>query len=264
VAAVLIASVTALVTRVYLPAPAPALPAQPEIALVAPPAPAATTEPTAAPETPPTFAAAINDSTITTDLETAMANLAALWSLDYHAGAGIVPCDRIAALGLNCFRGVRGTWSQMRRMDHPAVLKLVTADNSARYAVLSGMDADNVTLQLNDLRFTVPLADVDAYWRGEYLLLWDKPNIGVSTITANMHGVAVKWLRGSFNRIDAKPEADGPAAASFDAELSARVKAFQKTIGLRADGIVGEQTMIHLIAATPDARLPRLAAGIVK
>ena len=67
-----------------------------------------------------------------------------------------------------------------------------------------------------------------------------------------MDDVGVLWLRGMLARIDTM---DPPVDAStlYDATLARRVKAYQRARQLTVDGIVGDRTLIAMLA---DLKLP--------
>lgn len=83
----------------------------------------------------------------------------------------------------------------------------------------------------------------------------------IGIVAPGMRGPGVTWLRNVLERIDRAPSAtDDPLF--FDTALSDRVKTFQRKAQLPADGIVGAQTMIHMLGAIADPDTPRLTPPV--
>lgn len=209
----------------------------------------------------PSLLSVLNDSQSRTDLDLAMASLFELWSLNYRAAAGIIPCERAQSAGLNCFRG-KGNFAQLRNLNHAAVLKLVSATGTEHYAVLVALDGNTVALSLNGKLIHSPQAEIEPYWSGEYVMLWRRPAAaGNALIAPGTAGSAVRWLNNALNRIEGQIEGQNEAETTtvfFDEALTSRLKTFQKDHGLAPDGIAGEQTLIALIAASGESPVPRL------
>jgi general secretion pathway protein A len=94
------------------------------------------------------------------------------------------------------------------------------------------------------------------------MLLWKPPLERVTAIRPSHFGESVQWLRTIFARVDGLAVEAGDAA-SFDAALAERVKDFQRRRGLRSDGIVGPETLIHLSTLIRDSDKPTLSAATV-
>lgn len=205
---------------------------------------------------PPSLVSVVNDAQTHADLDTAMESLFELWSMDYRSAAGIIPCERAQGAGLNCYRG-NGNFAQLRNLNHPVVMKLIGTSGMERYGVLVALDGGNAAVAIGGKIFNTRLAEIEPYWSGEYVLLWRKPAIGSAMIAPGTAGAGVRWLHDTLNRIDGKNETEGNGVF-FDDALAVRLKAFQTDHGLAADGIAGEQTLIALIAASPESAAPRL------
>jgi len=116
-----------------------------------------------------------------------------------------------------------GTWNVIRRLDVPAMLTLMTPTGERHYAMVTALGADTVTLDLASRPVTLLLNDVERFWDGAFVALWRTPDLAATPL---------------------KPGDD----------LRQRVVAFQRANGLRADGVVGEETLLRLSATTPGAR----------
>ena len=169
--------------------------------------------------------------------------------LDYDAATG-TPCERAQSLGWRCVTRT-GTWNNLRRYDRSAVLTLHDAGDSRYWLLAKALPEGVAVLRAGSLEERFPIGAVDPFWLGEYTLLWQPPPIQASALMPGLHGTAVRWLR---ERLDAALGPDEPPldSLSFDAELQARVIAFQRSRGLKEDGIVGNQTLIELSLAAPE------------
>lgn len=164
----------------------------------------------------------------TAEPDTALASLFARWGAEFRPRPGEGACDVAPRVGLRCL--VRsGTWNVIRRLDVPATLTLVTPTGERHYATVIALGADTVTLDLPEQPITLLLRDVERFWDGAFVALWRPPDLAATEL---------------------KPGDD----------LKRRVAAFQRANGLRADGVLGEETLLRLATTTQGPR-PSLSKG---
>ncbi|QSA96905.1 ExeA family protein [Methylococcus sp. EFPC2] len=181
----------------------------------------------------------------------ALSKLFALWHLPPPA-PGVEECGAARQEGLRCLI-FQGSWPQLAKLDHPAVLALVLADGSKRYAALTRIRENRLELagiDSDDQSFE-PGA-VAEFWQGEAILLWKPPVNSTASLHPGDRAAGVKWLRQRLSQTDAAGPAD-----LFDAKLKTSVMAFQREQGLPPDGLVGPLTMIHLMRPTRGAAAAR-------
>ncbi len=188
------------------------------------------------------------------DKREAFARLYAQWGLEYQNG---LACDQTQATGLRCLFRI-GTWGRLRRLNLPAVLELTTPNGDKRYAVVVSLGERVATLELGGRRVVLSLDEIDDYWDGTFVVLWKSPPVTTIPIVPGQHGRDVEWLRTRLATIDGRASAPG-AGDIFDEALLARVKAFQRSQLLTADGVVGEETLVRMVTIGGEPRLPRLA-----
>lgn len=192
---------------------------------------------------------------MTMDRTTAMMVLLRRWDLNVKDLKGD-PCVRVMDYGLRC-ELVQGGWSSMRYVDRPALVKLAANDAKDGYAVVGRLDSELATLDLMTGSESVPIAVLDEFWDGEYLILWQPPPVGTGVIGPSSIGEAVQWLRNLLSKV---PELAVDASESdlYDQALREAVRRFQKLEGLETDGVAGPQTLIrlHNVLAMPE--IPRL------
>jgi len=197
------------------------------------------------------------DPTVRADKVAAFRSLYARWQLDFDPAKHRLACERARTAGLQCLFKT-GNWVQLRRLDMPAIIELAGPTKDApRYATVVELGEQTATLELGGKRHRFPLAEVDRYWDGFFIVVWKTPTVRSLPIVPGSRGTDVTWLRQRLGEIDGV-EAGGNNREVFDDELKARVVAFQRTRSLVADGVVGEETVAQLRTGQRDMDTPRL------
>ncbi|WP_382173036.1 ExeA family protein [Hydrogenophaga luteola] len=225
------------------PTPAPTQP-PPTAAVEAPADPLPVSAP--APLAKPPGAADLLGSEVT-----AWRELGALWGKTL---AGADPCATALQHQLQCFSTQRMTLHGLRQLNRPGILLLRLGNEEPRRALVTAMTAETATLQANGQRWLMPLTALADIWRGDYATLWRQPEGVRGRITQNPQGVAGDWLSGQLISLQAKGLI--PAEAST---FPTRLKAFQQTQGLEADGVAGSMTFmqVNLAAGVDEPRLSK-------
>jgi general secretion pathway protein A len=182
--------------------------------------------------------------------------LLALWGIQETTSSEEL-CRRAGDGGLACLAS-DGSWNKLRGFDLPALLEMRTANGGTTQALLVELAGQDATLYVGDEKRRFWLHEVDRYWTGDFVVLWKPPLDGVTMIEKSHSGTSVRWLREVFARLDGI-ESDARIDSPIDRKLSARIRDFQRRRGLKADGIVGPETLIHLANLGNDAELPTLS-----
>jgi general secretion pathway protein A len=154
-------------------------------------------------------------------------------------------CQNVIFSGLDCLHG-SGTIEQLARFDRPLILLLHQGDTHAD-ALLQGVDAQHVRLDLGGQSRTIDKSSLRDVWKGEFIAVWRLPAGIPGTLHAGDAGPGVAWIKAQLARMDAGKAADtGPAY--FDAALEERVRKLQVAYGIKPDGIVGPETLFALSA----------------
>jgi general secretion pathway protein A len=180
--------------------------------------------------------------------ELAFENLLSSWSVDISIDPEVVPCSLTTEHNLRCLSRI-GSLRELAHINRPAILTLLYNDGQQRYAIVSSLQEDTVTLQLNNSNFNVARVDLNDYWTGNYLLLWKTPPDYRVTILPGDAGEDIIWLDAHLSEIQNNPPRI-PEDIVFDAVLQEQVRMFQLSAGLIPDGIVGPKTWIQINSRT--------------
>jgi general secretion pathway protein A len=170
-------------------------------------------------------------------------SLAELWRDAGSARAIQAACDGAARTGFACIRE-QGNWSRIRQLGLPVVLVL-RADES-RLLLLQGMSADEVLVGGPGEDLTVAHEAVEQSWLGEYYVVWPQAPDWPAEIRRGESGAAVDIVMEMATL--AEPAWTGSGV--FDERFETWLMGFQRRNGLRADGIIGPRTLMHLVAPT--------------
>jgi general secretion pathway protein A len=202
----------------------------------------------------------IRDTTDVTDAlvadDSVVDELLRLWRVEPAAGARHLDCAAVPAFALECERS-EGRWSDLRRFDRPAALKLRLAEGRTGFVVIGGLDDEHALARRGGVGMRLPIALLDERWSGDYLLLWRPPPHGSRIIGRRSPPDAIGWLR---EQLALLPNSDVTVdPARYDADVVAAVRRFQEAQGLASDGVAGPRTLIMLTNALADLDVPRLS-----
>lgn len=178
----------------------------------------------------------------------AFTQLLARWQVDadtvsVHAASA---CPMHISAGLDCLRG-RASLEQLARFDRPLILELHNAQAARASALLQGVGADKVLLDVAGERHELARESLSKFWDGDFVAIWQLPEGVRGTIKRGDAGIGVAWVMDRLARLDERAAAEtGPAF--FDAALEERVRKLQLAYGIQADGIVGPETLFALSA----------------
>ena len=189
----------------------------------------------------------------------AFSQLLARWQVDADSVSvrDASRCPAVIAAGVNCLRG-RASLEQLARFDRPLILVLHEGDHEA-HALLQGVGTNHVRLDLGGERYELARASLSNFWNGEFVALWRLPaDVPAASVKRGDAGPGVAWVKSRLAALDGGNAQAGPAF--FDADLEERVRKLQTAYGIRADGIVGPETLFALSAL--DDSGPRLARTV--
>ena len=175
--------------------------------------------------------------------------MADLWRDGQNANAIASACDGQVGTGYACIRE-RGNWSRIRNLGLPVLL--ILQGESPRMLLLQGITENTLLVGSgSDLLELLPGA-VQSSWLGEYIVVWPQAPDWPLQIRRGESGAAVDIVMEMAGF--AEPAWTGNGV--FDAGFETWLLTFQRRHGLKADGIVGPNTLIYLMA--PTITQPRL------
>ncbi len=180
-----------------------------------------------------------------------------LWGLESSPGSAEEACAQAPSSGLRCLQG-GGSWAVLQHYDLPAVLLLVGPEGRRVPALLQDVRGNSVTMQVDGVGLQVPQDELNAYWFGEYQLLWKMPPNGSAMLRAGDRSKDVQWLREQLQHATGSTSI-APDPWLFDAGLYQLLQTFQSERGLSADGVAGPRTFIVLGNQSRQQGIPRLA-----
>ena len=169
--------------------------------------------------------------------------LAEIWQQPTAALAIQAACNGDNSRGYACLRD-QGSWSKIKRLGLPVVL--VLQQETASYLLLQGVDGERLLVGTPDRMITVSRDEVEMRWLGAYLVVWPQAPGWPSEIRRGENGPAVGTIIEMAAIVDI-PYHGGPL---FDLDFERWLKSFQTRNGLQADGIVGRNTLLHLMTAS--------------
>jgi hypothetical protein len=90
----------------------------------------------------------------------------------------------------------------------------------------------------------MPLAKIGRDWTGEVVYLWKKPPAFTETLFLGDSSPTVAWLAQQFAKMDKQKE---PLSDDlFSLALQERIKIFQRTKNITADGNINEPTLMKI------------------
>lgn len=143
-----------------------------------------------------------------------------------------------------CERPQLTTWNELRDINRPLVLTLVTPDKKLAYITLVGLSEDQALLRLDDGYVQVSWETLAPLWNGQAYYFWRRPPGYERPLSGGERGPLAAWLAEQFARLDQQPQ---PLSRdTYSPVLKRRVELFQSQQQLQADGIVGSQTLQRL------------------
>ncbi len=152
---------------------------------------------------------------------------------------------------------ISGTMERLRLMNLPAILEIaVPPTQRRRFAVLTSLDGERVSLRYGGAAVTVGVDDMAHLWVGEAHVFWrDFLNLS-PYIAPGSVGEDVTKLQQMLARLG---EYQGSFSSGYDRTTSEAIARFQRSRRLVADGVVGPLTKILLYEATGAFDHPRLS-----
>lgn len=172
-----------------------------------------------------------------------MQNLYRLWGFD--TALNQASCATSTRIHLACFKG-KSTLSQLGLINRPVVVTLADGAQKPFYAVIYAITQDRIELLLGNERISVSPQWLEARWNGQFSLLWRPPLGDKTSIRFGQRGARVAWLDQQLNDFLGE---EAPRKGYFDQAMLDKLRRFQRSQDLNADGIAGPMTLMVLDSA---------------
>ena len=169
--------------------------------------------------------------------------LAEIWRQPGAAFAIQASCNGDNSLGYACLKD-QGNWLKINRLGLPVVL--VLQEGGSSNLLLQGVDSDRLLVGTTEQLTTVSRESVESSWLGTYLVVWPQAAGWPPFVGRGDTGPAVATIMEMASLVDVPYHGD----REFDAAFELWLQGFQTRNGLEADGIVGRNTLLHLMTAS--------------
>ncbi|MDQ6969161.1 MAG: AAA family ATPase [Mariprofundus sp.] len=173
----------------------------------------------------------------------AFLTLASLWHVNL-VDDKTKPCDQLAEKKLFCLQQRSNSWL-LHELNRPALFQMTGEDGAHHFAVIRSVQERRVIIQLGEQQWNITLTELEQYWQGQLTLLWAKPEAYHGDVQQGDGGALIPWLADQMDSLQGKmipPQ----IFTTMNAVLVERLKDFQISEGLPADGIVGLLTLMRI------------------
>ena len=144
------------------------------------------------------------------------------------------------------------------KISRPGVvwIKPTSGNSSLKGILLVGLNSTSVFLRGASGEITLSREQFLSSWSGSYLYLWQPPKSFNVLQVGVRNPQAVSWLQDRLAIVDQRSERI-ITGGRYTAAIAEKVVSFQAQQGLKADGVVGRETIIRLNQLA-NLQIPRL------
>jgi len=192
-----------------------------------------------------------------TETSNPLVNLLATWSIASSEVYSPEAFARIAAtFGLQPEKVTQSAPWMLSAVDRPGIVVLNENDGLLKSYLLTYIDEDSVTLTMKDGEIDLDLDQFKDRWTGSFLYLWRPHKEFELLMQGDTDKLAMSWLQEKLSMGDEGIE-KVITGGRYTEAVKDQVVEFQRRHGLKADGIVGRQTLMRLNELFDD-EIPRL------
>ena len=154
------------------------------------------------------------------------------------------PCGNREGQQFVCEKQTLRSWDELKDINRPALLTLVTPDKKWVYLFMVGLGESKVLARHEGQDVEIPWEDVATLWNGDVLYVWSRPVEFQGAIQQGDKGDLVTWVAEQFARLD---QQSSPLARQYYTDkLKTRVELFQSSNRIVPNGIFDAQTLRRL------------------
>ena len=185
-----------------------------------------------------TVATAVNSNTF--------AELFAIWSIEVEPLFSEEEVFALAAINnMGAEKLSKSNIDALLSIDRPGIIWIAEGNGRLKSYLLLALDAESVQLKSGDNSHRETLQWFAERWNGAFLFLWYSPSEIESLRLGDQNPLALNWLQSQLQLINSNYLpliTDG----NYTEIIRDTVLEFQKQQGIRADGVVGRQTIMKL------------------
>ncbi len=171
-----------------------------------------------------------------------MHQLYKIWG--YAATADDALCQNAGRVMLQCKQG-KATLTELESGGYPWIAELKTGER-LNYAVVVHIENNTIDLLLNNRTWQVSRNWFTQNATGNYTLLHRLTPDGKNSVSAASRVNDISWLDNALSQALGLPVIH---TTTWSTELVKRIREFQTKMGLRVDGLPGDETLFRLIHA---------------
>ena len=195
-----------------------------------------------------------------TETSNPLVNLLAVWSI---ASSEVYSPEAFAGIattfGLQSEKVTPATPRMLSAIDRPGIVVLNENGGLLKSYLLTYIDEDSVTLRIKDGEIDLDLDQFKDRWTGSFLYLWRPHKEFDFLMQGDTDKLAMSWLQEKLSMDDEGIE-KVITGGRYTEAVKDQVVGFQRRHGLKADGIVGRQTLMRLNELFDD-EIPRLTGS---
>jgi general secretion pathway protein A len=195
-----------------------------------------------------------------TETSNPLVNLLAVWSI---ASSEVYSPEAFAGIattfGLQSEKVTPATPWMLSAIDRPGIVVLNENGGLLKSYLLTYIDDDSVTLKMKNGEIDLDLDQFKDRWTGSFLYLWRPHKEFDLLMQGDTDKLAMSWLQEKLSMDDEGIE-KVITGGRYTEAVKDQVVGFQRRHGLKADGIVGRQTLMRLNELFDD-EIPRLTGS---
>jgi general secretion pathway protein A len=195
-----------------------------------------------------------------TETSNPLVNLLAAWSI---ASSEVYSLEAFAGIattfGLQSEKVTQAAPWMLNAIDRPGIVVLNENGGLLKSYLLTYIDDDSVTLKMKNGEIDLDLDQFKDRWTGSFLYLWRPHKEFDLLMQGDTDQLAMSWLQEKLSMDDEGIE-KVIAGGRYTEAVKDQVVGFQRRHGLKADGIVGRQTLMRLNELFDD-EIPRLTGS---
>ena len=169
---------------------------------------------------------------------------ALLWRVASDLNQPASVCPALTGSAIQCTMTRSDVFDDIGELGRPVLLDMVSPDRFSATTLLMGFDGVEAMVWSDLGLVRVTAGELASAWSGGYRYLWRAPEGWDGALSVGSSGAPVTTVANMFATLDGR---ELRPQAVFSELLAERVRLFQESEDLVADGVVGEKTLLRLM-----------------